>query len=364
MTYYSQPEAFAGSQWPLNNQSTALQQFLYAFPKPRLSGRISKPRSAGNSPSASRRRTTTVHSSPMYRQPTQEQQIDMNAALLAAINRRRARPMSWHPVLNQPEYGTPAQFYPTTSLDSYNLPVTQVTQPSQAMTGAFDETMLQPFPAADVSNMQQDLAFPQLPQEPYLQMNQPQVDGTFWDGSEMGVPSFAQPLNDWPLDMTSINQDLPSMGAPASNYGSVSSPGPATPDFLPIQQFGDDAESVPALEKPESGDELIGMGLYSEPDASTDGLVYGMNGKGLKLEETFTPSAEKDDEEEEEEDQQEPDSESDNQQQSPQANKQAESMVNKSFFFESDDGFEQPTMARPSFNFPTTSCMNYGYGWI
>ncbi|KAL4758113.1 uncharacterized protein BDW70DRAFT_142293 [Aspergillus foveolatus] len=363
MTYYSQPEAFAGSQWPLNSQSTALQQFLYAFPKPRLSGRISKPRSAGNSPSASRRRTTTVHSSPMYRQPTQEQQIDLNAALLAAINRKRARPMSWHPVLNQLEYGTPAQFYPTTSLDSYNLPVTQVTQPSQTMTGAFDETMLQPFPAADVSNMQQDLAFSQLPQEPYLQVNQPQVDGTFWDGSEMGVPSFAQPLNDWPLDMTSINQDLPSMGAPASNYGSVSSPGPATPDFLPIQQFGDDAESVPAFEKPEPGDELVGMGLYSEPDASTDGLVYGMNGKGLKLEETFTPSAEKDDEEEEE-DQQEPDSESDNQQQSPQANKQAESMVNKSFFFESDDGFEQPTMARPSFNFPTTSCMNYGYGWI
>ncbi|KAL4816967.1 hypothetical protein BDW67DRAFT_161212 [Aspergillus spinulosporus] len=359
MTYYSQPEAFAGSQWPLNHQSSALQ-FLYPFPKPRLSGRISKPRSAGNSPSASRRRTTTVHSSPMYRQPTHEQQIELNAALLAAINRRRARPMSWHPVLNQPEYGTAAPFYPTNSLDSYSLPVTQVTQPSQTMTGTFDEALLQPFLA---TNMQQDLAFPQLPQEPYLQVNQPQVDGTFWDGSDMGTSSFAQPLNEWPLDMTSVNQDLPSMGAPASNYGSVSSPGPATPDFLPIQQFGDDVESTPALETPESGDELVGMGLYSEPDPSTDGLVYGMNGKGLKLEETFTPSAEKDDEEEEE-DQQEQDGESDHQQQSPQANKQAESMVNKSFFFESDDGFEQPTMARPSFNFPTTSCMNYGYGWI
>ncbi|KAL4994869.1 hypothetical protein BDV10DRAFT_197131 [Aspergillus recurvatus] len=365
MTYYSRPEAFAGSQWPLNSQPSALQQFLYAFPKPKLSGRISKPRSAGNSPSAGRRRTSTVHSSPMYRQPTQDQQVSLNTALLAAINRRRARPMSWHPALNQPDYAAPApaQFYPTNSMDSYNLPFTQVPQQPQTMMGTFDDAMLQPFPAAEVPNMQQDLAFSQLPQEPYLQVNQPQVDGTSWDGTEMGVPSLAQPSNDWPLDMASINQSATSVGAPASNYGSVSSPGPATPDFLPIQQFGDDAESVPALGKPDPGDELVGMGLYSEPDASTDGLVYGMNGKGLKLEETFTPSAEKDDDDEEE-DQQESDCDYNGQQQSSHASKPAESMVNKSFFFESDDGFEQPTMVRPSFNFPTTSCMNYGYGWI
>ncbi|KAL6229684.1 hypothetical protein BDW75DRAFT_90719 [Aspergillus navahoensis] len=362
MSYYSHPEAFAGSQWPLNSQPFALQQFLYAFPKPTLSGRISKPRSAGNSPSAGRRRTTTLHGSPMYRQPTHDQQISLNAALLAAINRRRARPMSWHPALSQPEYAAPAHFYPTNSLDSYNLPVTQVSQSSQTIMGTFDDAMLQPFPAAEVPTMQQDLAFSQLPPEPYLQVNQPQVDGTSWDGAEMGVPSFAQPLDDWSLDMASISQNVPSVGAPTSNYGSVSSPGPATPDLLPIQQFGDDAESVPVLEKPDPGDELVGMGLYSEPDASTDGLVYGMNGKGLKLEETFTPSAEKDDDEEEE--QQEPDRDSGGQQQSSHANKPAESMANKSFFFENDDDFEQPTMIRPSFNFPTTSCMNYGYGWI
>ncbi|KAL4983128.1 hypothetical protein BDW68DRAFT_169467 [Aspergillus falconensis] len=363
MTYYSHPEASGASQWPLNSQSSALEQFLYAFPKPRLSGRISKPRSAGNSPSAGRRRTTTVHSSPTYRQPTQDQQISLNAALLAAINRRPARPMSWHPALNQPEYAAPAQFYPTNSMDSYNLPVTQVLQPSQTMMGIFDDAMLPTFPAAEVSNMQPDLAFSQLPQEPYLQVNQPQVDGTSWDGTEMAVPSFAQPSNDWTLDMASMNQSVPSVGAPASNYGSVSSPGPATPDFLPIQQFGDDAESVSALELPDPGDELVGMGLYCEPDASTDGLIYGMNGKGLKLEETFTPSAEKDDDDEEE-DQQESDRDSNSQQQSSHTDKPAESMVNKSFFFENDDDFEEPTIVRSSFNFPTTTCMNYGYGWI
>ncbi|KAL4904762.1 hypothetical protein BDW74DRAFT_153465 [Aspergillus multicolor] len=360
MTYYPQQGAFVGSQWPQNNQPSAFQQFLYAFPRPRLSGRISKPRSAGNSPSAGRRRTTTMHSTPTYRQLPAQDQAHLNAALLASMNRRRARPMSWHPALTQQEYATP-QYYPP-NMDAYNFADMQPQQ-AQAIMGGFDDTILQQFAS---TGMQQDMAFPQLPQESFLQ-SQPQVDSAFWDQTGMGVSPFA-PSNDWPLDMTSINQSVPSVGAPPSNYDSVSSPGPATPDFLPIQQFGDDADPV-ALEKPEPEDELVGMGLYNTPDA-TDGLVYGMNGKGLKLEETFTPSAQNDDDDDdEEEDQQEPEQDSNDQQQPPQPTKPAESMLNKSFFFENDDDIDQPTMARHSFNFPTnnfptTSCMNYGYGWI
>ncbi|RDW63065.1 uncharacterized protein DSM5745_10176 [Aspergillus mulundensis] len=359
MTYYSQQGAFVGSQWPQNNQPSAFQQFLYAFPRPRLGGRISKPRSAGNSPSAGRRRTATMHSTPTYRQPpAQDQQAHLNAALLAAMNRRRARPMSWHPALSQ-EYASPSQYCPP-NMDLYNFPDTQPQpQHSQTMMGGFDDTMLHQFAGADMSN----IAF-QPSQELFSQHN-PQADSAFWDQTGMGVPSFP-PSNDWPLDMTSINQSVPSVGAPPSNYDSVSSPGPATPDFLPIQQFGDDAESV-AMEKPEPEDELVGMGLYNNPDA-TDGLVYGMNGKGLKLEETFTPSAQNDEDDDEEEDQQEPEQDSNDQQLPPQPTKPAESMLNKSFFFENDDDIEQPTTARHSFNFPTnnfpTSCMNYGYGWI
>ncbi|KAL4920483.1 hypothetical protein BDW62DRAFT_6714 [Aspergillus aurantiobrunneus] len=392
MTYYSQPGAsFTGSQWSQNSvQPSAFKDLLYAFPKPRLSGRIAKPRSAGNSPSAGRRRTATMHSSPMYCQPpNQDYQTSLNAALLlsAIQNRRRSRPISWHPASRQPEYSAPSQCYPSNMTTSYNLPVTQAClQPSQTMgAGGLDENMLQ-FPATDIATMQQRLALSSaesklpIPEPSFLQPDN-QLDGALWDGSQSGLPYVTPMSNDWPFDMVSVNQSIPSVGVPASNYGSVSSPSrltePATPDFLPIQQFGDDADpqSMSPLEKPDAG-ELVGMGLYNNPETFADGSLCGMNGKGLKLEETFSPSEEN-----------EADNDADNSHQgsnqtSPgqtqqstshrnssnkQPNKPAESMMQKSFFFEDDDLEQRATVDfRPSFNnnFAATSCMNYGYGWI
>ncbi|KAL4943584.1 hypothetical protein BDV06DRAFT_132582 [Aspergillus oleicola] len=385
MTYYSQQGVpFATSQWAQNSQpcmsQSTLQDFIYAFPKPRLSGRIVKPRSTGNSPSAAgRRRTTTMHSSPMYRQvPNQDYQTPLNAALLASAIRggRSSRPVSWHPASGQPDYSVPQYLPSNTPVNS--LPVTQDCFQPQQMTGAFDN--IQSFIPPDNSNIQQELPLSgtghYLPTpDSTWQASNLQPDGTFWDGSGQGLPSYIS--NDWPFDMVSMNQSVPSVGVAPSNYGSVSSPGrmtePATPDFLPIQKFGDDADpSMTKLEKPDQADELIGMGLYNNPDTLSDGSLYGPNGKGLKLEETFTPSAGNDDDEddadeEDEEFAQQPTQirQNTNLHQSKQPQKPAESMMQKSFFFE-DDELDRSVMpeTRPSFNIASPPCMTYGYGWI
>ncbi|KAL3473082.1 hypothetical protein BJX99DRAFT_201966 [Aspergillus californicus] len=396
---WQQRVPFAGSQWTPDNQpcptSSTLRDFLSAFPKPRLSGRVSKPRSAENSPSfAGRRRTTTMpHSSAMYRplpnQDYQDYQASIHAALLASSlqRERQSRPMSWHPTSVQPDYSNPSHYYPlNTTMSSHNMPVTQ---PSQAMAGTFDDAnVLQSYGPS-----QQHFPFPMaenyLPmQEPsYLQANNPQFDGASWDGSSTsGFPSYAPVSNDWAFDMVSMHHSIPSAGVAGSNYGSVSSPGrltePTTPDFLPIQQFGDDTEpqSMSTLEKPHPEDELVGMGLYNNPDSFAEGTLYGLNGKGLKLEETFSPSSDNEaDENDAEDDDQQQANETQNynsasqiQKQSDshyaQSNKPTESILQKSFFFEDDDDSQQHefTEARPSNNFGATSCMNmsYGYGWI
>jgi hypothetical protein len=403
MTAGWQPAAaYAGSQWVQDDQPYAppstFSDFTYAFPKPRLSGRVIKPRSAGNSPSsAGRRRTSTMpYSSPMHRQSSkQDYQASLNAALLASAiqSGRRSRPISWHPASRQLDY---TQLYaPSTTVDSYNMPVTQACpQPQQMMTGAYDdESMLNSYAPSEVSMPQQNLDFSTADMNfpihgpAYLEASNPQLDGISWDGTSPAIPSYLQPTpNEWPFDMVSMNQSIPSVGAPASIYGSVSSPGrltePPTPDFLPIQQFGDEADSqaVSALEKPHADDELVGMGLYNHPESFAEDSFYGLNGKGLKLEETFTPSSdnEVDDNDAEEDEQQEPeaqsrtDIESQPQKQPNQhieTNKHtrpAENMMQKSFFFEDDVDYQQrvSTEPRTSFNFGGTSCMNYGYGWI
>ncbi|KAL4930864.1 uncharacterized protein BDV17DRAFT_257641 [Aspergillus undulatus] len=379
MTYYPQQGVpLGGSQWTQDNQPcsrpSTFQDFIYAFPKPRLTGRVMKPRSTGNSPSAAgRRRTTTMHSSPTYRQvPNQDYQSPLNAALLATAMRggRSSRPVSWHPASQQMEYPASSQYFPSI-MTMNSLQASQAGFQPQITPTAFDDSMQSSIPT-DSSSMQQSMSLTGpgnylSTQESSWQASNFRDDGMF--------PSYVPTVStEWPFDMVSMNQSVPSVGVPPSNYGSASSPGrmtePATPDFLPIQQFGDEESSITTLDKPEPEDELIGMGLYNSPETPTDGSLYGMNGKGLKLEETFTPSAENDADEDDAEDDQESANDSQPQQhsssqQSKPPQKPAESMMQKSFFFEDDD-LDQSVMpeSRPSFTFAPLPCMNYGYGWI
>ncbi|KAL4887372.1 hypothetical protein BJY04DRAFT_175763 [Aspergillus karnatakaensis] len=336
------------------------------------------------------------HSSPMYQQlPSQDYQSSVNAAMMASAiqSERRSRPISWHPASRQPEYSVPQHYYPANAdTNSQMFSVAHAgPQPMQAMANTFDDgSMLQSYAPFDISTLQHNFAPTaenQLPiqRSSFLQANDPQFDGVSWEGSTPGLtPSFVQPTsNSWPFDMVSMNQSVPSVGAPASNYGSVSSPGrmtePVTPDFLPIQHFGDDldSQSMPILEKADPEDELVGMGLYNNPDSLTEGSLYGLNGKGLKLEETFTPSPENEADEDDAEDDDDqgpiPERASESHQQpnshydaSQQTNNASGMMMQNSFFFEDDEDVQQRGMVetQPPFSVGATPCMNYGYGWI
>ena len=91
---------------------------------------------------------------------------------------------------------------------------------------------------------------------------------------------------------------------------------PTTPDILPIQSndFGTALTPILTSNVTSGTDELVGMGLYDAPSPMHSSTLFsgkplnlpyrshGGGGKGLKLEETFQPSATEDNEEEDGED--------------------------------------------------------------
>ncbi|KAL5366073.1 hypothetical protein BJX96DRAFT_160294 [Aspergillus floccosus] len=379
--YYHQPPASSiGAQWPHNNHSglpsSAVGDLMYAFPRPRKTGRIMKPRSAGNSPSAAGRRRA-YQTSPQYQQPlsTQEYVLSFNPALLAsAIREKRAsRPISWHPAsLASAEYSSP-QYFPTTAADNLALLNTHQLDPTSTSYGDFN--MMPSYTTSDMSTATDAFSFGDITENvsmqppSYMQMSGSQVEPLSWDTASSNVPAMAQPMPDaWAFDMMSMQNSMPSTDIPGSSYASVPSSGclsgPSTPDFLPIQQPEPMTKSL--SEESETGDELIGMGLYNHPETFPD-PSQGRPGKGLKLEETFTPSDDEgddDDQDAESEDNKTEHGVAKESQPAQQLTKSATSMMQKSFFFE-DDEPEQPTTAyQHFFNLGSQPCMSYGYGWL
>ncbi|PWY67202.1 hypothetical protein BO70DRAFT_366390 [Aspergillus heteromorphus CBS 117.55] len=391
-TSFANPNWVQGSQscWP----SSTFRDLMHAFPRPKHStGRVTKPRSAGNSPSSGgRRRTATIpHGPSTY----QGYQAPVNAALLASAlsGAGRARPTSWHPSLEPVQYPT-AQYLPaTTALDNFAA-IGVCPQPLPTAAATFQDGPVLPSYASDIPCSDMGLhplaaVQQQMPlQQSFLHMNDSHVEPVSWDTNASTLPAMAEPMSDcWSFDMSSMHNSIPPAYVGGSGYESVPSSGsltqPPTPDFLPIQHPEDDL-IAPLPEKHNAEDELVGMGLYSNPEASLGSSLLGLSGKGLKLEETFTPSAdeteEKDDDDEDEDDDDE--SEQDEspvqnngfpahqrqpgqQKTYPQPMKAPASMMQRSFFFEDDD-LEQHVVAEPQpfINMASQPCMNYGYGWI
>lgn len=87
---------------------------------------------------------------------------------------------------------------------------------------------------------------------------------------------------------------------------------PPTPDVIPVQNIRENPEEQRELlsKLTVKGDDLVGVGLYDEPGSFSlgSGLLGATNiyqqisGKGLKLEETFTPPPEKEGMDEEDDD--------------------------------------------------------------
>ncbi|KAF7881922.1 uncharacterized protein EAF02_006610 [Botrytis sinoallii] len=298
--------------------------------------RVLKPNSTNNSPRCSikqnRRRTLMSDGSyqrqmMMLNQQQQQQQMmttnewESNNGLPTQMPMRSNRPVSWHPSTQQQMY------QPVQSTSGY--PYSQEYYNFDASTPAVYSGYGSPDSSFSPMSM------------PYSEDHQ--------DSYPFDTAPTSYPLDQaYTPELTPLENHMMSVQAPYTNNnqdptmyshfdwnnfaanGFEDGTAPPTPDnFLPIQHpeptFTPE-ESIPyhplSDDKPE-GEELIGMGLYDTPDHSKMTLSdpqldnYRMMsshllgnsyrrpegaGKGLKLEETWQPPAEKDDDKDDEED--------------------------------------------------------------
>lgn len=400
--YWEQPASTIGSEWVLQGQhykpATVPNDMVYGFPRARPC-RVTKPRSADNSPRSVGRRRTTVAHGPVRHHPVVNNgyHSSLDSALLLSAIQRKSRPVSWHP--SSPQYAkpmtypycentiasnAPAESFSTASFHGLATPVSYPTA-GEPISNEYLAPLDECYVASPVS---QDLSF---------QTDGSQVDMVTCAASMPAVPTMPQYLpQDWTFDTMSLG-----CAAPISHitgpFDSVPSDGftaPPTPEMFP-QQFPDEArsQSEPPSQPEGPNDELIGMGLYDEPDSlSLESTLLGgfdgsqeTTGKGLKLEETFTPSSdnesdgeegekEEDDAEAQEEEEEEPPAQETNAKpaesvidagvQEIQPNT-AVKMSNKSFLTDGV-GYIGAAMARcpPPMEFSGASSSDLGYGWI
>lgn len=385
------PASSTGSQWipdHVYSQPSTMQDWVRAFPRPRHS-RVMKPRSAGNSPSAATRRRTTVGQTAMHGLPNQYQS-SLEAALLASAS-RNPRPISWHPSTMRTR-GLSNPQAPDFTMDNYGPMGTlpdQAYTPLPAYSG--DHLMSYPLSAGPTfspngyfpmySNMSEPMPMPQ--QTPSMSIPSSQVEPMAWDVSAADFSAMTETASDaWSLDMLSM-ANIPPAETTCPSYASVPSPGefsgPSTPEFLPIQQFDDDSSAPRNVKDGKPEEELVGMGLYNQPDLSLGQVPQETLGKGLKLEETFSPSAEEKDDGSPDAGDETSELEASPVQTGPadpapmmqpnvtvpkQPSKQALNLLHKSFFFDNDDFDQQPMTASQPFASLNQPCMSYGYGWI
>ncbi|KAL1966857.1 hypothetical protein VTN77DRAFT_3822 [Rasamsonia byssochlamydoides] len=293
----------------------------------RRPSRVTKPSSAGNSPhSLARRRTMMAHGATQYR----NQQYPADAALLAASLQRKSRPMSWHPSSRHAGY----LYHMTTSYPSWMdhsacKPLEQQQQPS---TEAFSTASVyglatpvsHPAPADSISNLyfspldggygtSMSQAFTSSEPTDMMQMN-----SFAWPADTLNNACLPPHLSDdWMQDPPSNDCPLPT--SQIADFGHESIPSsdeftaPPTPDMFPSQfdNMFEPQSELPTKSLPQD-DELIGMGLYDEPESISleNSLLGGGNtdretGKGLKLEETFSPAPDNDEDDEEGEEEKE-----------------------------------------------------------
>jgi len=302
---------------------------------------------------------------------------------------RNARPISWHPASTRTRglsnstcvsnfasenYAAMGAF-PDQSMNGYPVYTSDNMMPYPVSAGpAYSPGYLSMYP-----EMHNPMPLPQ--QTPALSMPGSQVEPMAWDvaTTNMDMSNMTQTTSDgWSLDMLSM-ANIPPAETTCPSYASVPSPGelsgPSTPDFLPIQQF--EAEAPQEQRKGKAEEELVGMGLYSQPDGSRAQAHQGALGKGLKLEETFSPSD--DDKDDGPADRDESNFEhvqsSGSQEIAPMSqpsnfslprrpSKQALNLLHKSFFFDHDDLDQQAMTAAQPFASLNQPCMSYGYGWI
>lgn len=263
----------------------------------------------------------------------QYQQHPADTTHLATSVRRKSRPMSWHPSskhvgypnhmmasysswLNygackqlgqqqqqqQKQQQQPTEAFSTASIYGLATPVSHLTTADSIsnlyfspLDASYETPVSQTFTSTETANMMQ-------------------IDSFCWPASMLNDACLPSQLpGDWMQDP--LSNDCPLPTSQIADLGQESVPSsdeftaPPTPDVFP-SQFEKCFEPQPEPAKsPTQGDELIGMGLYDEPEAISleNSLLGGSNtnreetgGKGLKLEETFSPAPDNDEDDEEE----------------------------------------------------------------
>ncbi|KAL1986509.1 hypothetical protein VTN96DRAFT_6268 [Rasamsonia emersonii] len=325
MEGYWQQQSTSGLDWNLQQlqtyQSLANANEVLSGIYKRRASRVTKPISAGNSPhSLARRRTMMAHS------PAQYQQYPADTALLGTSLRRKSRPMSWHPSSKHASY----PHYMMTSYPSCmdygackQLGHQQQQQPTEAFSTASIYGLATPVSHLTTADSISNLYFSPLDASygtPVSQAftssettNMMQMDSFSWPASTLDNACLPSQLyGDWVQDALSADCPLPT--SQIADLGQESVPSsdeftaPPTPDVFPTQFKNTlEPQSEPTKSQTQD-DELIGMGLYDEPETISmeNSLLGGSNtnretaGKGLKLEETFSPSPDNDEDDEEE----------------------------------------------------------------
>ncbi|CAG8977298.1 hypothetical protein HYALB_00012583 [Hymenoscyphus albidus] len=282
--------------------------------------RVVKPNSANNSPRGSmgmgRRRTVMADSTYRRMAPVADEQIvpSMSTGYISndglQVPPRSSRPVSWHPSSQQfPQQSQP--YYQTPTYEFNNQQFSYL-PPTPAVYSGYTSPVSNFSPASIPYTGYEQQYFPDLQQHylasqpSYLMEQQIQYSPS----SVVDLDSIQYPQCEW-------------NGFVANSF--ESSTAPPTPDnFLPNQHpepsFPSE-ESIPyqSLDDDESRDDLVGLGLYDtpeaakspEPDPQLDNyrmmnqlLEFNYRrpepaGKGLKLEEGWTPPSddEKDDDE-------------------------------------------------------------------
>lgn len=228
---------------------------------------------------------------------------------------RSNRPVSWHPSSQQ----MPQQCQPYYQAPTYDFNNQQFNYlpPTPAVYSGYTSPASNFSPASmPYTGYEPQQYFPELQQQQYL-ASQPSY---IMEAATQYSPSSLADLNSTTYPQYGWNNFA------ANSFESTTAP-PTPENFLPIQHPepsfpSEDSIPYQSLDDDESGDDLVGLGLYDtpeaakspEPDPQLDNYrmmnqLLGSNyrrpepvGKGLKLEEGWTPPSEDENDDDEEAD--------------------------------------------------------------
>ncbi|KAF5015595.1 hypothetical protein F66182_13017 [Fusarium sp. NRRL 66182] len=273
--------------------------------------RVSKPSSAGNSPhSQTRRRTMTTYNNNGFTQVLPVRNLfHLNKNTNTTTKQRPSRPTSWHPSMNQQQqpYYVPNCHPSWLRGDASFSAIAAQQQSGMASMYGLSTPITCPMSGDLLSTNDY---FATTHDEPYNFLNPgPQVytpvepsDMLYSEPSDWSTYSMeGTPVSAYPW-MQHSNGFVSSTDPAMMDYGheSVASAddftAPPTPDMVynhqqqPLALISTTQDTLD-----DGGDDLVAVGLYDEPSSLSFSLLSSADntchstGKGLKLEETFTP---------------------------------------------------------------------------